>query len=85
MQHFDRAARRQQRARVVAKRYRENLRFNHGPVDQDWVITNARARARTAKPCSCHLCCNVRRKYGNAQAALTLQERAAITNMRDDT
>lgn len=75
-QRFNRAARRAQRERLIARRHRENLRFAHGLTDdhQPWLSKQARMRARTGKFCSCVLCGNPRRFYGNALASLSRQE-----------
>ena len=70
-----RAVRRHHRNRILAKRYRQDRRYGFCAVNEaEWRFRNARLRVNTGTLCSCWMCGNPRRLYGNGKAALTQQE-----------
>lgn len=72
---FSRSHRRHHAKRLKVKRWKENARCSN-PQYQNWawVENNACRRVHTATQCSCAMCGNPRRHYGNSAKALTRQE-----------
>ena len=72
---FNRAARRHFREHLIVRRRKESSRWcSNSTADRVWLNAHSRVRARTAALCSCAMCGNPRRYYGNSAVALTLQE-----------
>jgi len=73
---YSRSHRRHHRARLLKKRLKEALRSgSENAVNYaEWLHRTPRMRVDTPCACSCHMCGNPRRKYGNSKAALTMQE-----------
>lgn len=87
--NYGRAIRRHHRARVIAvefdKRWNKSWVWKNDRSDEarTAVLLYATRAQRTARHCSCYLCSNGRRKYGNSRAALTFQELAALENLKE--
>lgn len=83
-----RAFRRHHRQRVIKvefrKRWVTGWTFNNSRSDEDRAeaLAQATRAQRTARACSCYLCSNGRRKYGNGKAARTHQELHAIADLK---
>lgn len=73
---YSRSHRRHHYERLIAKRRKENTRYGVSTAinESEWRFKNPRVRARTGCPCSCSMCGNPRRHYGNSAGALTRQE-----------
>lgn len=72
---YSRSQRRHHRARLIVKRRKEDARYGTLAANEtEWRFKNCRIRARTGCVCSCAMCGNPRRRYGNSLAALTRQE-----------
>lgn len=67
-----RGNRRHHLTRLKQKRFREEMQRSH--ARPDWALNIAVKRAHTGRLCSCFLCGNPRKYYGNSKASLTLQE-----------
>ena len=75
MANRTRAERRHLRAHLIIRRDKEYARLGVAfPKETDWHFKSARVRARTAALCSCALCGNPRKYYGNSTRSLTRQE-----------
>ncbi len=74
-----RAQRRHHHQRIVQREFHK-LWHTHpwweGRTSEDrtQALNRARKQARTPAPCSCNMCGNPRRYYGNSKLALTRQE-----------
>lgn len=69
---------------MVVRRYKENLRYGKGAVNEaEWRFVSCRVQARTGTLCSCYICMNPRKKYGNSIAALTFQEIRSLDSLKD--
>ncbi len=88
MRQFDRAVRRHHLARV--KRREFNKRWSgwvyasdRSEESRQWAWTYARAAARTPTQCSCSMCGNPRKHYGNSIKGRTRQEERALCYLRE--
>ena len=74
------ASRRHHTARIKARRFKEERsRFTIDDINTEANLQrNVGLRAHTACLCSCWMCGNPRRRYGNARASLTMQELRAL-------
>lgn len=68
---YSRSHRRHHFERLKAKRFQEGFRWDR---ESEWAMWNARRRVHTACLCSCSMCGNPRRQYGNAKQAKSFQE-----------
>ncbi len=85
MFRYNRAERRAQRARLILKRRKQNLRYGVSKSldEKQWRYFDERVRARTATLCSCPMCANPRPHYGNSTKALTRQEMRHSVYLRE--
>lgn len=92
MKNFKRALRRHHRARIKKARqyhwgYGRKERWANTPPENAGEINFMTPRTagfivNTAKPCSCHMCCNPRRSVWSDNP-LTMQELKALDNFHD--
>jgi ribonuclease I len=68
---YSRSHRRHHHERLRAKRLKESFRWSMSPT---MALKNAQWRVHTACLCSCSMCGNPRRHYGNAKQAKSFQE-----------
>lgn len=84
MSNRTRAERRHERNRILAKRLRQIAKAGIGAINEvEWRFHEARRRIKTGTPCSCWMCGNPRRRYGNRERVLTRQEVIANLNAGD--
>ncbi len=85
MFRYNRAERRAQRARLILKRRKQNLRYGVSKSldEKQWRYFDERVRARTGTLCSCGVCCNVRRRYGNSINGRTRAERLSLIDLKE--
>lgn len=70
-----RSERRHHRDRILAKRYRQDSQWYLVVTNvAEWRFKHARKRLNTGCLCSCRMCGNPRRYYGNSAAARTFKE-----------
>lgn len=79
MSNTTRAQRRHHYQRIVKREFNKlwlthSWRKGRAPEDRVRVLNRARKQARTPVPCSCSMCGNPRRYYGNSKLALSWQE-----------
>ncbi|QVD49236.1 hypothetical protein LUCX_166 [Xanthomonas phage vB_XciM_LucasX] len=80
-----RAQRRHHYQRMIVKRTKQDARFGVGALNEvQWRFKHARVCARTGALCSCSMCGNPRRHYGNSQSVLTRQELHSNLTWRED-
>jgi hypothetical protein len=82
---FSRSERRHHYARMVVRRYHENLHSTAHPyeVDYVWARNNARRRADTGALCSCGMCRTPRKFKGVGRNGLTRQELVALLTLHE--
>lgn len=89
MKETKRAERRSDNARLLKKRFKEELKGGcwRGSSDEGrkWALWRARKRVTTNVQCSCALCASPRKLYGNGVGGLTFAERRSLDAFRDGT
>lgn len=82
---FSRSERRHHRSRLIVKRRKEDSRYGVGYAlnESEWRFVNCRVRARTACLCSCPMCGNPRKFYGNSVKGKTFAELRSDYNLRE--
>lgn len=86
MKQTKRAERRSDNARLLKKRFKEELNSAFGgrtEEDRKWALWRARKRVTTNVLCSCTLCASPRKLYRNGVEGLTFAERRSLDAFRD--
>lgn len=76
MEKFNNSVRRHHRERIKAKRTRTLKAINPFVFSKSRIVAERMVNSsiNTAKPCSCHMCGNYRKNYGNSSVGKTVQE-----------
>ena len=87
MKERKKAVRRRDNARIFKKRFKQELRnysCREGEEHVQWAMRRGKRRLDTSTACSCWMCRNERRNWGNSPQGKTFQERRSSDSMMDD-